>query len=47
MHLDLPGAARLRDKLNADGFDLPADVFTVERIAEELLKRLKKGTETC
>ena len=47
MHLDLPSAARLRDKLNADGFDLPADVFTVERIAEELLKRLKKGTETC
>ena len=47
MHLDLPGAARLRDKLNADGFDLRADVFTVERIAEELLKRLKKGTETC
>ena len=47
MHLDLPGAARLRDKLNADGFDLPADVFTVECIAEELLKRLKKGTETC
>lgn len=47
MHLDLPGAARLRDKLNADGFDLPADVFTVGRIAEELLKRLKKGTETC
>ncbi|MDY2768516.1 MAG: energy-coupling factor transporter ATPase [Eubacteriales bacterium] len=47
MHLDLPGTARLRDKLNADGFDLPADVFTVERIAEELLKRLKKGTETC
>ena len=47
IHLDLPGAARLRDKLNADGFDLPADVFTVERIAEELLKRLKKGTETC
>lgn len=47
MHLDLPGAARLRDKLNAEGFDLPADVFTVERIAEELLKRLKKGTETC
>ena len=47
MHLDLPGAARLRDKLNADGFDLPADVFTVERIAEELLKRLKKGTDTC
>ena len=47
MHLDLPGAARLRDKLDADGFDLPADVFTVERIAEELLKRLKKGTETC
>ena len=47
MHLDLPGAARLRDKLTADGFDLPADVFTVERIAEELLKRLKKGTETC
>ena len=47
MHLDLPGAARLRDKLNADGFDLPVDVFTVERIAEELLKRLKKGTETC
>ena len=47
MHLDLPSAARLRDKLNADGFDLPADVFTVERIAEEVLKRLKKGTETC
>ena len=47
MHLDLPSAARLRDRLNADGFDLPADVFTVERIAEELLKRLKKGTETC
>ena len=47
MHLDLPGAARLRDKLNADGFDLPADVFPVDPIAEELLKRLKKGTETC
>ncbi len=47
MHLDLPCAARLRDRLNADGFDLPADVFTVERIAEEVLKRLKKGTETC
>ncbi len=47
MHLDLPGAARLRDRLNADGFNLPGDVFTVERIAEEVLKRLKKGTETC
>lgn len=47
MHLDLPGAARLRDRLNANGFDLPDDVFTVERIAEEVLKRLRKGTETC
>lgn len=47
MHLDLPSAARLRDRLNADGFDLPADVFTVERMAEEVLKRLRKGTETC
>lgn len=47
MHLDLPGAARLRDRLNANGFDLPDDVFTVERIAEEVFKRLRKGTETC
>lgn len=47
MHLDLPSAARLRDRLNADGFDLPGDVFTVERMAEEVLKRLRKETETC
>lgn len=41
MHLGLPAAAQLRDRLNARGFSVPSDAFTVERMAKWLIDRRK------
>lgn len=40
-HLDVPQAAELRDELVKAGIDLPENVITPERCAEELYKLLK------
>ncbi|MBQ3079530.1 MAG: energy-coupling factor transporter ATPase [Clostridia bacterium] len=42
MHLGLPAAAVLRDRLNTRGFQIPANVYTIEQLKEEILKALKK-----
>lgn len=44
MGLSLPGAARLRDRLNARGFAIPDSVYTVEQLAECLIARMKPKT---
>ena len=44
MGLSIPTAARLRDRLNARGFDIPASAYTAERLAECLIARLRPNT---
>jgi len=39
-HLDVPQAAELRDALTAAGIDMPENVITPDRCAEELYKLL-------
>ena len=40
-HLDVPQAAELRDALVAAGINMPENVITPDRCAEELFKLLK------
>jgi len=43
MHLGLPAAARLRDRLNEKGFSIPEGVYTIEALRDAILDELKKG----
>ncbi len=43
MHLGLPAAARLRDRLNARGFSISSEVYTIERLRDAILELVKKG----
>lgn len=42
LHLELPTAARIAEKLNADGFDLHPEVFTAEELAELIARDLNR-----
>lgn len=46
MHLGLPAAAVLRDKLNEKGFSVPQNVYTVDSLADCLIEQLKKKPTT-
>ena len=43
MGLSVPQITRLVIELRNRGFDLPADIYTMQRAKEELLRCLKKG----
>jgi energy-coupling factor transport system ATP-binding protein len=45
MGLGVPGSVRLAIRLRARGFDIPADVTSVEALAEAILNDLNKGSD--
>ncbi|MBR3928509.1 MAG: energy-coupling factor transporter ATPase [Clostridia bacterium] len=42
IHLGVPAASMLRERLNKNGFDLPDDIYTIEEIKTAILEKLKR-----